>query len=431
MLKTKKFLSLLLAVLMLSTVLAGCVSDPASPVSEDPSSTASGGDETINLTFWTLMGRASAFDELTKEFEAANPNIKITVSYYDTDPIKDALKVAASSKSLPDMWFMWGGSLGGFYAENNLTYDLTAYADAHGWADTFSPGVMSLCTLSGKLSGYPTGYNVISMYYRKDIFEQNGLSIPNTLEEFEQVCDALKAKGIVPVSTAGMYGWHIMRIVEQLIEHYAGPQLHDSMNAFTESYNNEAVVKALTKYQEYCQKGYFPEGFVTADPADTKMTFYTGAAAMIPEGQWYDGVIIQDEQDISKYGVFAFPSGDKRRLSAFGEMTQFNANLTEAQVDAGVKYMNFLYSQTSLDRFGEYYSRPLPRLDAVMPDGQPNVPVALDISNKNGTFTITDQAFPTEIADALFNVQDGIANGQITPADGAAQIQAAIEAYRK
>ncbi len=283
--------------------------------------------------------------------------------------------------------------------------------------------------MSGKLSGYPTGYNVISMYYRKDIFEQNGLSIPNTLEEFEQVCDVLKSKGIVPVSTAGMYGWHVMRIVEQLIEHYAGPQLHDSMSAFTESYNNEAVIKALTKYEEYCQKGYFPEGFVTADPADTKMTFYTGAAAMIPEGQWYDGVIIQDEQDISKYGVFAFPSGDKRRLSAFGEMTQFNANLTEAQVDAGVKYMDFLYNQTSLDRFGEYYST-LPRIDALMPEGQPNVPGVFDLSNKNGTFTITDQAFPTEIADALFNVQAGIANGQITPTEGAALIQAAIDAYR-
>jgi raffinose/stachyose/melibiose transport system substrate-binding protein len=52
------------------------------------------------------------------------------------------------------------------------------------------------------------------------------------------------------------------------------------------------------------------------------------------------------------------------------------------------------------------------------------------MAEANGTFTITDQAFPTEIADALFNVQDAIANGEMQPAEGAAKIQAAIEAYQ-
>ena len=65
-----------------------------------------------------------------------------------------------------------------------------------------------------------------------------------------------------------------------------------------------------------------------------------------------------------------------------------------------------------------------------MPEGQPNVADMLAAAEANGTFTITDQAFPTEVADALFNVQDAIANGQMEPADGASKIQEAIEAYR-
>ena len=65
-----------------------------------------------------------------------------------------------------------------------------------------------------------------------------------------------------------------------------------------------------------------------------------------------------------------------------------------------------------------------------MPEGQPNVPKIIEDSDKNGIFTITDQAFPTEVADKLFDAQDAIANGQMTPEAGAAQIQKAIEDYQ-
>ncbi|MDR1469831.1 MAG: extracellular solute-binding protein [Spirochaetaceae bacterium] len=385
----------------------------------------------IQLTIWQLNNKQTALDVITKEFNAANPGITVTAAYYDTDGIKDASKVAASSKTLPDMWFNWGGSLGGFYAENGLTYDLTAYAAANNWKNTFSPGALNLCTLSGKLSGYPISYNVLDVYYRKDIFEKYNLKVPTTFEEFEQVCATLKQNGITPISTAGLYGWHVMRFVELLIEHYAGAELHDRLNTFQTSFNNNAVIQALTKYKEFCDKGYFPTGFVTADPNNTHMEVFSGRAAMDIQGQWYDGNIIREKQDMSKFGTFAFPSGGTNRLSAFAEMIQLNASLSPEKLDACIKFLDFYFSKNSITRFGEYFNLPLPRLDSEMPADQPNVAVMLAASNKNGTFTITDQAFPTEIADELFRVQDGIANNQITPRDGAARIQAAIEAYQK
>jgi raffinose/stachyose/melibiose transport system substrate-binding protein len=283
---------------------------------------------------------------------------------------------------------------------------------------------------NGQLTGYPTSFNVLDVYYRKDIFDQLGLTVPTTFEEFEDVCAKLKAAGITPISTAGLNGWHVMRFVELLIEHYAGAELHDQMNTFQASYNNDAVIQALTKYQEFCDKGYFPTGFVTASPDDTYLEVFSGRAAMDIQGQWYDGTIIQNEQDINNYGTFAFPSGGTNRLSAFAEMTQFNADITAEKLAACVKFMDYYYDPAVAAQYAEYYNMPLPIIGAAMPEGQLNVPVMLSAAYDNGTFTITDQAFPTEVADVLFNVQDGIANGQITPEDGAAQIQAAIEAYQ-
>lgn len=441
--KSKKITSLLLVSAMLATTfLSGCQGSGGGSGSGTDAKTESGtakgseakqdgassGDST-EVTFWTLNTRQNAVDPIVEEFNAAHEDMKVTVAYYDTDGIKDACKVAASSKTLPNMWFNWGGSLGGFYAENGLTYDLTEYAKEHKWNETFSEGALTLCELGGQLSGYPTSYNVLDIYYRKDIFEQYNIAVPTTFEEFEQACATLKENGITPISTAGLNGWHVMRFVELLIEHYAGAEEHDKMNTFESSYDNDATVQALTKFKEFCDKGYFPDGFVTADPNDTQMAVFSGTAAMDIQGQWYDGKIVQEEQDINLYGTFPFPSGNTNRLSAFVEMTQFNAENTDAQLNACMEFMDYYYSKENTDKYAEYYNLPLPKADAEMPAGQPNVPEMLETAEKNGTFTITDQAFPTEIADALFDVQDGIANGQTTPEDGAKKIQEAIDAY--
>lgn len=381
------------------------------------------------LTFWGLSTRQAPLEAAAEKFNAENEDFHVTVSLYDVDGIKDACKVAASSDSLPSMWFNWGGSLGQFYVDNDKTYDLTEYAAANGWNEKYSAGALSLCNLGGELCGQPSSFNVLGVYYNKAIFEECGIEVPTTFDEFEAACATLKENGYTPMTAAGLNGWHVMRWVELLVENYAGAELHDQMNGFTESWNNEAVVKALTKYKEWVDAGYFPDGFLTADPNDTIMPFGSGECAMDLQGQWYDGNIIQNELDLTNYGVFAFPS-ESGRMSAFAEMTEFNKNLTEEELDACVKFMDLYHSDEMVDEFGQYYNLPLPMEGKKAPADQINVDGMFEMANTNGTFTITDQAFPTEVADVLFNAQDAIANGQMTPEEGAANIQAAIEAYQ-
>lgn len=382
------------------------------------------------VTFWTLNTRQEAVEPIVEAFNKANDDVKVTASFYDTDGIKDACKVAASSDTLPSMWFNWGGSLGGFYADNGKTYDLTQYAKDNGWNDKFLGSVLDLCTFDGKLAGYPTSYNVLGVYYNKAIYDEVGIKVPTTFDQFEANLKTLKDAGYTPLDAAGLNGWHVMRWVELLFEHYAGADLHDKMNTFDESWDNEAVVKALTKYKEWVDAGYFPDGFVTADPNDTILLMGTGECVMDLQGQWYDGQLLQNDLSPEDYGVFAFPSGGTNRMSAFAEMTEFNASLTDEELDACVRFMDYYYSDENVDQYGEYYNLPLPIEGKKAPADQVNVDSMIATSDQNGIFTITDQAFPTEVADALFAAQDGIANGEMTPEEGAAGIEKAIEDYQ-
>ena len=86
------------------------------------------------------------------------------------------------------------------------------------------------------------------------------------------------------------------------------------------------------------------------------------------------------------------------------------------------------YFEHVLD-YTDSYGLPMPTKDSPMPEGQPNVPILIKKGEENGTFTITDQAFPTEVADVLFNCQDAVANGEMQPDEVGGKIQEAIDSY--
>lgn len=449
----KKFLSAVLVGTMAASLLAGCGSSSGSDGGSDDSGSSKSGKEAgdsgvdlsgvegiadigyegdpIELSFWYLQTRQEGTEVLTEVFNKANPNINVTVSYYDTDGIKDACKTAAQSGSMPSMWFNWGGALGQYYVDNGVTYDLTAYGEENGWGDLYTSGAMNLVTLGGQVSGIPTSYNVIGVYYRTDLFEQYNLEVPKTIEEFESVCATLKENGITPMDAAGLNGWHVMRWIEQFIEYEAGADTHDKLQSLSTSWDCDAVKKGLERYEKYCEEGYFPDGFITANPDDTYMAFGMGTAAMDIQGQWYDSVLQNNEVTLDNVSWFPFPN-ETGRMSAFAEMNQFNKDLSDEELEAAIAYTNFLFSNEAAKIYPTYYNLPLPRTDAdpVDPAVNPNVQDMLDTSSENGTFTITDQAFPTEVADVLFNNQDAIANGETTPEDAAAAIQKAIESYQ-
>ena len=151
--KAKKITALALAsIMVVSTALTGCGGGSGSGDGGSSSSGSSG--DVTEVTFWGLSTRQEAFDPMVEEFNSQHDDIHVTASYYDTDGMKDACKVAASSKTLPNMWFNWGGSLGSFYVDNGVTYDLTSYAQENNWSESFpaiQPATMFWEFIIGKI----------------------------------------------------------------------------------------------------------------------------------------------------------------------------------------------------------------------------------------------------------------------------------------
>ncbi|MEG2626239.1 MAG: hypothetical protein RR956_08210, partial [Christensenella sp.] len=110
--KSTKLWSILLTAALLLTLLAGCGAN------KTPSSAATSvgalsettiADKEVTLTFWTPTWRQKAEEPIIADFMKKHPNIKIEATYMSSDDIKANTKIAASSGTLPDMWYNWGG----------------------------------------------------------------------------------------------------------------------------------------------------------------------------------------------------------------------------------------------------------------------------------------------------------------------------------
>src|SRR5690554_4554607 len=310
-------------------------------------------NDPVEVSYWQQASHREFYDAIVEDFNDANPDINIEMSYFSTDGIKENLKVAASSNSLPTIWFNWGGSLGSFYPENGLAYDLTEFAAENNWNGKFVPATLELSSYNnGRLYGYPLTMNMLGLFYNKEVFDDCGLTPPETFGEFENILKVLKEEGYTPFALAGKFGWHVMRLNEALLEMYAGADLHDQLSGLEADWTDPAVVKAYEKFKEYIDKGYFLDGFISLDPDDMYNVLYSKRAAITIEGPWITQNITLADQSLDDYGYFKLTLNEKgNRISSFVEMAQFNANLTEEEVEAAVKFLDYCHSDEVIDKY--------------------------------------------------------------------------------
>ena len=68
----------------------------------------------------------------------------------------------------------------------------------------------------GRVYGVPFAYQAFTAFYNKGLFDELGLSEPETWDEFVATLDTLKENEIIPISTPGKDNW-MMAIVMDAI----------------------------------------------------------------------------------------------------------------------------------------------------------------------------------------------------------------------
>jgi raffinose/stachyose/melibiose transport system substrate-binding protein len=396
--------------------------------------TAQDAPEELHVWVLTFSGASvtEAWDSVVADFEAANPDIDIVLEQRSTDAHKDALRVAAGTDAAPDIYFMWAGlGLGGEFVNLGVSEPLDADYEALGWNDRFLPSSLSKTEYDGVHQGVPYTVHGMVVYYRKDAFEQAGITEePQTYDELIAANDKLVAAGIQPFSFGGSVNWHVMRLLDSLLETTCGAETHDALKAMTVSWTEEpCATEAFNELARWNEAGYLGQNYMGINNDDSALLVYTGQAAMFLEGDWMVQAIEDQGEDLANYGMFPFPTGTER-LYAFAENLYVTAGTPHRE--AAVRFLDYLTStdvqQANLGVFG-----------AISVNGEVEYPAdrrPLDVewsdifNTYQGVYEPGDQAFPLAVNTEYWRIQNGVLTGEIAPNDAATQLQTFIDNFK-
>lgn len=402
-------------------------SAPASSEASAPVASASAASD-VTLTLETYEDAATLAD-----FEAAlaacTDETGIKVNVVDVPGSGAAIYPGKVQTELvsgggPDLWRIWGGSLGGPFATGGFALDLAPYYEQYGWDQLVPKGAIDLMSWDGKAYALPTYHGTVVAWYDKAAFEKAGVSgPPTTYEELIAANDKLVADGQVPFGTGGKFGWHIMRLFEYILEKNAGTELHDQLNAGEVSWDgNPAVIQSFKDFKEWADKGYLAQGVMGLDPSQEEPGFTTGKYAYTIAGAWVIGSI-NAAADPTAFGQFVLPTGQTpERHSGFVEGWMINSK--SPNQDAAAAIMNCMAQPefVTTSKIGNS------TVIAAKPDAATNPLGAqnTDILINEPVYTIMDQALPAEQINGYFDIQSKVIQGSITPEQAATDMQAVM-----
>lgn len=142
--------------------------------------------EPVTLEFW---GWVPGLEDAVAEWNGENPDIQIEF-FRMTGDDGDKIPAAIDAGTAPDIVQMSAHSLPGHIINNRLT-DITEWAgDLEG---DFTESSWGTVTFGESVYGLPQDSGPTGLMYRTDIFEEHGIEVPTTWDEYIQAGRDLKA----------------------------------------------------------------------------------------------------------------------------------------------------------------------------------------------------------------------------------------------
>jgi raffinose/stachyose/melibiose transport system substrate-binding protein len=199
-------------------------------------------------------------------------------------------------------------------------------------------------TYKGKSWMVPVSILWVGVFYNKDIFAENNISIPKTREEFYAVCDTLKNAGIQPLMVTDKELWTIGHAGTAL-----GNNMYDTSKMMDVIHGNLSVrnIPGFSSYVDWLKRSR--HGWTQADFLGTGYEaglgdFANGKGAMLIQGNWIIPVLNKANPNFN-YGVFPFPAAKEEDTKAHWSVDyalMLNASPKSDEIDkAAMSFLQF------------------------------------------------------------------------------------------
>jgi multiple sugar transport system substrate-binding protein len=236
--------------------LAGCSGSGSAAAGSSPSPAAKGQKVTLTYVNWD-----GGMDKVVEEWNKANPDIQVKLSKPSGTGYTLYNKLITNNKAgtNPDVTEVEYQALPALIA-NQVVVPLDQYLpDLSGLSAKFGKSSMSQVQFEGKTYGVPQNICPMVFFYRKDVFDKLGLSVPKTWDQYAATAAAIhKAdpKKYIGNFTAADPGW-FAGLVQQ-----AGANWWKANGQTWNVAINDAASKKVADYWD----GLIKNGVVSPEP---------------------------------------------------------------------------------------------------------------------------------------------------------------------
>ncbi|MFD1661235.1 extracellular solute-binding protein [Streptomyces caeni] len=305
-------------------------------------------DGPVTITWWdtsNATNEAPTYQALVKDFEKANPKIKVKYVNVPFDQAQNKFDTAAGSKGAPDVLRSEVGWTPAFAKKGYfLPLDGTAALADQG---KFQPSLIKQAQYEGKTYGVPIVTDTLALVYNKALFKQAGITeAPKSWDELKSDAATIKDK----TGVDGYWG-STQAYYAQCFLYGEGTDTVD------------VAAKKITVGSAAAKKGYgtwlglfsgkgLHKADTTADAyAHIQDAFVNGKVAAIIQGPWeitnfYKGTAFKDKANL---GIATVPAGSSGKAGAptGGHNLSVYAGSDKAHQDAALKFVNFMTSAKS------------------------------------------------------------------------------------
>ncbi len=376
---------------------------------------------------------AELWNKLKADFEAANPGV--TVEYMPpTGTISNgAVQAAIQSNAGPDV-LLTNSGIGRVTTVVNakLIQPLTAQYSDLGWKDKIFPWLYDILgsQFGGEIYEVPDGIDAIGLWYHKDIFAENGWTIGGGWADFEALLQQIKDKGLEPLAVGPRNGANGGHLMGNFFQSAAGSSAMGDVVNGNKPWTDAEPVLGAERVVDFAKRGFISPNMGGLDQEGAMRLWINKRAAIFFGGPWFIGNARAGDYPLENMGFATIPTdlpGESKPTGGIG--WSWMIPTSSKQPELAVKWIDFILSEDVM-RFRAEHATGNQISPREMPGVKPVVPVMSDIfaAAANGVGYNPSVYVPGSVTDTYFQVIQGLIGGQISPADGMAQLQAKMPA---
>ncbi len=285
-----------------------------------------------------------AFQKVLDEFTEKNPNIKIINDSQSADAgtIRTKVNTDFTSNNEPDLMFFFNtiDAEGIINAGKVVELENAEGVDLAGYSSMLE----QQRNKNGKIYAAPQSGFYEGLFVNKKLFEEHNVKIPTTWEEYEAAIEAFAKTDIIPVAASTVDSYYV-------VEHYilAAGGMENYRAKLADQ--NKTWAEGLDNIAKHAKMGAFPADAATLDLNMAQELFNQEQAAMVFEGSWFWGQVI--EAGIAEHiSVIPMPvygdggqTGDLVGGSTSGWFISTKAYEDESKSAAVVDLFNYITSE--------------------------------------------------------------------------------------